>query len=429
MSQLLTCSKSDTSGGLRPYGLSRNKSVVWAWEGINGSYKKLSRVIFAIFFLLTLLLMYFSLMKTYVDHALLPSQNSVFPWVVSVMTDQDVGGASTITIKNDASRLDYAFWIAKKAQNPYVTLALSFAADTEEKTFVDLSKYSQLSFNVRCSPQNVLTLVVNTFDNRVANSSSPAAYPIPSRYFSCNETFERISIDLRDLEIPDWWLHSMRKDLSNRDYSLGNVMGLAFAISPQSPMETQSRVVIDDLVLHGRDWHLLYLVTGLVLLVWVGSLFGFLRAWPWLRRTRTPNYSSVINDDVHEQVPHAYQKLVWEPQRDKQKTAILQFMATEYANPDISLESASASLGINRNKINEILKQEQGLTFTSYLNKLRLTEAARLLAEKEAANIAEVAYSVGYNNVPYFNKLFKSEYSCTPKAYKTAIQSKSDKEQ
>jgi AraC-like DNA-binding protein len=59
------------------------------------------------------------------------------------------------------------------------------------------------------------------------------------------------------------------------------------------------------------------------------------------------------------------------------------------------------------------------MTFTAYLNKLRLTEAARLLAENEEANVSEIAYSVGYNNASYFNKLFKNEYGCTPKTFKT----------
>jgi AraC-like DNA-binding protein len=60
-----------------------------------------------------------------------------------------------------------------------------------------------------------------------------------------------------------------------------------------------------------------------------------------------------------------------------------------------------------------------GFTFTGYLNKLRLTEAARLLADKPEASIAEIAYSVGYKNVSYFNKLFKEDYGCTPKIFRS----------
>ena len=59
------------------------------------------------------------------------------------------------------------------------------------------------------------------------------------------------------------------------------------------------------------------------------------------------------------------------------------------------------------------------MTFNRYVNKLRLTEVARLLKENTGEPIAEIAYSVGYGNVSYFNKLFKEEYGCTPKAFRT----------
>jgi AraC-like DNA-binding protein len=87
--------------------------------------------------------------------------------------------------------------------------------------------------------------------------------------------------------------------------------------------------------------------------------------------------------------------------------------------------TVAARIGADREKINEILKTELGMTFTAYVNKLRLTEAARLLKEKSATPIADIAYSVGYANISYFNKLFKEEYGCTPGAFRSlAIQPK-----
>jgi len=65
------------------------------------------------------------------------------------------------------------------------------------------------------------------------------------------------------------------------------------------------------------------------------------------------------------------------------------------------------------------------MTFTGYVNRLRLTEAARLLKDDEDTPITDIAYSVGYANVSYFNKLFKEDYGCTPGAFRRlAIQAK-----
>ena len=107
-----------------------------------------------------------------------------------------------------------------------------------------------------------------------------------------------------------------------------------------------------------------------------------------------------------------------EPFEDKEKAAILRFIATNYANSGLDLDGVAAGTGANRNKINEVLKTELGMTLTGYLKKLRLTEAARLLTDKAGATVAEIAYSVGYANSSYFNKLFKEEYGCAPRQFR-----------
>jgi AraC-like DNA-binding protein len=93
------------------------------------------------------------------------------------------------------------------------------------------------------------------------------------------------------------------------------------------------------------------------------------------------------------------------------------------------MDTVAARIGADRERINEILKMELGMTFTGYVNKLRLTEAARLLTDSSNRPIAEIAYSVGYANASYFNKLFKEEYGCTPKAFRSlATQPKASSE-
>ncbi len=116
----------------------------------------------------------------------------------------------------------------------------------------------------------------------------------------------------------------------------------------------------------------------------------------------------------------AYQKLSISPQVDKTKRSLLLFLAQEYADPEISLDIIVERLGINKSKINTILKDELGMTFTAYINKLRLTEAARLLSEYPDETISQIAYRVGFNNASYFNKLFKETYGCSPKYFKSS---------
>ena len=85
---------------------------------------------------------------------------------------------------------------------------------------------------------------------------------------------------------------------------------------------------------------------------------------------------------------------------------LLAFVAANFSNSDMSLDYTIAELGLNRKKINDILKEELGLTFSTYLNKLRLAEAARILCQDHHENIANIAQNVGYKNMAYFSTLF-----------------------
>jgi len=205
----------------------------------------------------------------------------------------------------------------------------------------------------------------------------------------------------------------MKVDVTSQGYALDKVGKLAFGSTSQSPYNIDSHVEIGNIVLHGHDRRY---IAALVIIV----LAGFILFTVWFFRMHTRTLAASLNAQMKKDLPLvAYRQLTAEPYRDEEKANVLKFIATNYTDPELDLENVVAGTGANRNKVNDLLKSELGMTFTGYLNKLRLTEAARLLTEKGAATVAEVAYSVGYANVSYFNKLFKEEYGCTPKAFRT----------
>jgi YesN/AraC family two-component response regulator len=164
--------------------------------------------------------------------------------------------------------------------------------------------------------------------------------------------------------------------------------------------------------LHGRDYRYLAALALIILGGWVA--FG---AWFFLSYSRALLAS--VDSKMKVNLPlEAYRQLSLEPYKDKEKASIFRYIASSYTDPKLDLETVVEGTGANRYKINEVLKSELGMTFTGYLNKLRLTEASRLLTEKSTAAVSEIAYSVGYANVPYFNKLFKEEFGCTPKSFR-----------
>ena len=356
---------------------------------------------------------YLCIDRTYLHVPLLPAEKSELLWKAEPSSDAIQGGQSTIKLKDDKFSLRFDFTILKKAEYPFASVALSFIDKENKNILIDLSQYNSISFSSKCAPANTLTFGVLTFDEKVSIPGDFLTYRGPATFFSCNENWTQIEIDLTRLETPDWWIDMFKLDLSEQTYILNKVPRVAFGTTFQSPREINSEVQLDEITLHGRDWRYMYFLGAFMILLWGTNAV-------WFFRQHTRALISNLKDKLQRDRPLvAYQQLSLEPHRDKEKAAILGFMGTEYANADLDLDTMVSRIGVSRTKINDILKSELGFTFSTYLNKLRLTEAARLLAEKEDANVAEIAYSVGYKNVSYFNKLFKEEYGCTPKTFKS----------
>jgi AraC-like DNA-binding protein len=351
--------------------------------------------------------------NTYLELRLLPANESAVPWRGNVISDVGKGGESWIKMNDDKFSLNFDFNKSKKINHPYVSVELLFMDSQGQADHADLSKYDTLSFNVKCEPTNTLYLGLLTFDEKVSGAvlGKYLTYRNLSTYFSCNENWSRLDLDLMHLDVPEWWFSLVKLDLSNTQYKLEKVPKITIGSSHQTPIDVVSKVQINDLVLKGHDWRFMYILGGCMAIIWFGYSYWFFRS-----------YNKTALQDLREKIQRnlplvAYQQLSVEPHRDKEKSAILKYMATEYANPELDPETMAAAVGVSRSKINDILKAELGYTFSVYLNKLRLTEAARLL-EKKDLSIAEIAYVVGYKNISYFNKLFKEEYNCTPKAFK-----------
>jgi AraC-like DNA-binding protein len=222
-----------------------------------------------------------------------------------------------------------------------------------------------------------------------------------------------VALDLTRLVIPAWWFVEYKVDPSRQSYDLGQVAKFVFGVSRHGPREAEAHVEISEVTLHGRDYR--YLVALAVILVIGWGAFGL-----WFARAYSRALVASLESHLRNDLPFVtYRKLNLEPFKDKEKAAILQFIGAHYMDPELDIRSVAARIGANREKINEILKMELGMTFRDYVNKLRLAEAARLLTDKDNKPIAEIAYSVGYANVSHFNKLFKEEYSCTPKAFRS----------
>ena len=83
----------------------------------------------------------------------------------------------------------------------------------------------------------------------------------------------------------------------------------------------------------------------------------------------------------------------------------------------ISLEETAKHLKISASYLSRLFKQETGVFFGDYVNKLKIEEAASLLLYTEY-NDAEISSLLGFSSQSYFIKIFKKQMGTTPKKYK-----------
>ncbi|HSC39610.1 MAG TPA: AraC family transcriptional regulator, partial [Chitinophagaceae bacterium] len=74
-------------------------------------------------------------------------------------------------------------------------------------------------------------------------------------------------------------------------------------------------------------------------------------------------------------------------------------------------------LHVSPRYLTDLLKQETGKTAIELIHIFLVSEAKNLL-KGEDSTVAEIAWSLGFENLPYFSRLFKKETGISPKQYK-----------
>lgn len=94
----------------------------------------------------------------------------------------------------------------------------------------------------------------------------------------------------------------------------------------------------------------------------------------------------------------------------------------EHYSEDVTLKQlAGTHLYMNENYLSHLFTARHGVSFSSYLRKVRVIHARELLLEGKYS-VTEAAGMVGYNDVSQFIRNFRQETGVTPKKYAAAPQ-------
>lgn len=94
------------------------------------------------------------------------------------------------------------------------------------------------------------------------------------------------------------------------------------------------------------------------------------------------------------------------------------YLKEEFSNSSISIEFIAEKFNLSASYLSRFFKEQSGINFYDYLQKLRIEKAKEMLVHNDNIQIQEVAYKIGYNNTGALIRAFKKYEGITPGEYR-----------
>lgn len=103
---------------------------------------------------------------------------------------------------------------------------------------------------------------------------------------------------------------------------------------------------------------------------------------------------------------------------DPRLARVLSHVSSRFRDPLTQRECAHL-VGMTPSGFCRLFKRSMHRTFTQHVNDLRTSEACRLLAAGEQ-RVTSIAFEAGFDNLSYFNRVFRRAKGMSPTAYRAA---------
>lgn len=97
--------------------------------------------------------------------------------------------------------------------------------------------------------------------------------------------------------------------------------------------------------------------------------------------------------------------------------------AKPYLEPGLVIETFSDGLGLDTERVSQILSKEFGETYFDFINRHRVEEVKRLMADPANARVTLLALALdaGFGSKSAFNEAFRRHVGMTPSAYRRSL--------
>lgn len=316
---------------------------------------------------------------------------------------QNFGNSKITNYSFKDDTLVYSYTLGKKYQYRYAGISMGLL---EDSSFIDLSSYDYIKIKMKQSRDASAALFLKIFNEKFTKLNVPMSHEFLSKYITADTgKISEIIVYFKEFTHPDWWLESReleKSDMQSPDFS--KVISLQIQNGTKYSLNKPVEVQILE-ISAGKDNSSRFIGLIIFIVLYYSSIF---LSYLFLKRK---------NEEGEKKVVISYEKLDVENDLDQDTKRITDTIAKSYSDPSFSVDKLSKEAGISASKIPGILKSQFGMNFKQYLNSIRINEAKRLLKETDN-QIVNIAYTVGYNNIPHFNRTFKQLEGVSPKEYR-----------
>lgn len=107
------------------------------------------------------------------------------------------------------------------------------------------------------------------------------------------------------------------------------------------------------------------------------------------------------------------------PQVEKRLTRVLNYI-DEHIHQSISIDQLADLIFLSKDHLIRLFKKHMNDTPVSYMNRKKI-EKAQIMMLVDDSSIQELSFRLGFENISYFNRLFKKVTGETPTSYKRSV--------
>jgi AraC-like DNA-binding protein len=323
--------------------------------------------------------------------------------VFETYTDESEKGNSQITqFVSDSSFIRFSYKLGHACDFPFAGFTLFFSPDT---AFLDVAAYDYMKIVIQSEEAKSFRCYLKTY---VDNFTSLDKF-MSLRFLMCEIPIKygvpTMKIPLSEFKTPSWWFEEnklLESEMGKPNFA--KTISLGIETGTHCPPDSALTFIVTQIAF-GKNVRF-SVVLSLVLfvtsyLIYFGMRLLGRRFRGWLSPHVVIGYKELrVADDL-----------------DAETKRITDYIAEHFVDSELSVEKLGREVGIHTSKIPSLLQKRFQMNFKQYLNIIRIEEAKRLLRES-AKQVVDIAYTVGYNNIPHFNRTFKQAVGLSPNQYR-----------